>query len=202
MTRVFVPAMSSALALGADKIAAAIVSTAKARGADVSIVRNGSRGMFFIEPLVEVETPAGRIAYGPVTAHDVASLFDAGFLNGGAHALRIGKPEDHPFLAAPDPPDLRPLRNHRSGFAGRLRRAWRAGAASSAPSRSARAAIVDEVTQIRPARARRRGLSDRHQVEDRRRRAGRSQICRLQLRRGRQRHFRRPHGRSKAIPTC
>jgi len=55
--------------------------------------------MFFLEPLIEVETAQGRIGYGPVLAADVASLFDAGLLDGGAHALRIGKPEDHPFLA-------------------------------------------------------------------------------------------------------
>ncbi len=98
MTRIFVPRDVVALALGANKVAAAILENAKARGADVTIVRNGSRGMFFLEPLIEVETPAGRIAYGPVSAQDVSSLFDAGFLNGGAHALRIGRPEEHPYL--------------------------------------------------------------------------------------------------------
>ncbi len=87
MTRVFVPRDVVALALGANKIAAAIVENAKARGEDVTIVRNGSRGMFFLEPLVEVETPAGRVAYGPVSARDVTSLFDAGFLQGGAHRV-------------------------------------------------------------------------------------------------------------------
>ena len=68
VTRIFVPRDVVALALGANKIAAAILENAKARGADVTIVRNGSRGMFFLEPLIEVETPAGRIAYGPVSA--------------------------------------------------------------------------------------------------------------------------------------
>ncbi|MGB8278981.1 MAG: NADH-quinone oxidoreductase subunit NuoF [Methylovirgula sp.] len=99
MTRVFVPKDVVALALGADRVARKISELAGARGAAVSIVRNGSRGMFFLEPMIEVETAAGRIAYGPVSAADVASLFDAGFLNGGAHPLRIGKPEEHPFLA-------------------------------------------------------------------------------------------------------
>ena len=99
MTRVFVPKDVVALALGADRVARKISELAGARGAAVSIVRNGSRGMFFLEPMIEAETAAGRIAYGPVSAADVASLFDAGFLNGGAHPLRIGKPEEHPFLA-------------------------------------------------------------------------------------------------------
>ena len=125
MTRVFVPKDVVALALGADRVARKISELAGARGAAVSIVRNGSRGMFFLEPMIEVETAAGRIAYGPVSAADVASLFDAGFLNGGAHPLRIGKPEEHPFLCQADAAHLRPLRHHRSCFARRLCSAWR-----------------------------------------------------------------------------
>jgi formate dehydrogenase iron-sulfur subunit len=146
MTRVFVPRDVVALALGADKIAAAIAATAKARGADVAIVRNGSRGMFFLEPLIEVETPAGRIAYGPVSLKDVAALFDAGFLNGGAHALRIGKPEDHPYLkrqtrltfarcGITDPLSLEDYAAH-EGWLG-LKRAIEIGGA----------AIIDEITK-------------------------------------------------------
>ena len=61
-------------------------------------MRNGSRGLFWLEPLVEVATPAGRIAYGPVTVADVAGLFDAGFLRGGAHALRQGPTDQIPYL--------------------------------------------------------------------------------------------------------
>jgi formate dehydrogenase iron-sulfur subunit len=99
MTRIFVPKDVAALAVGANKVAARIAAEAQARGVAVEIVRTGSRGMFFLEPLIEVETAQGRIGYGPVTAADVASLFDAGFVTGGAHVLRIGKPEEHPFLA-------------------------------------------------------------------------------------------------------
>jgi formate dehydrogenase iron-sulfur subunit len=99
MTRIFVPKDAAALALGANKLAAKIAAEAKARGQAVDIVRTGSRGALFLEPLVEVETPQGRIGYGPASAADVPSLFDAGFLAGGAHPLRIGKPEEHGFLA-------------------------------------------------------------------------------------------------------
>jgi formate dehydrogenase iron-sulfur subunit len=99
MTRIFVPKDIAALAVGANKAAARIEAEAKARGVVVEIVRTGSRGMYFLETLVEVETAGGRIGYGPVAASDVASLFDADFLSGGAHPLRIGRPEDHPFLA-------------------------------------------------------------------------------------------------------
>jgi formate dehydrogenase iron-sulfur subunit len=99
MTRIFVPGDVAALAVGADQVAKSILREAQMRGQDVSLVRNGSRGMFFLEPLVEVETPEGRIGYGPVKPSDVASLFAAGFLTGAVHSLRIGRPEAHPYLA-------------------------------------------------------------------------------------------------------
>ncbi|ACK52540.1 NADH dehydrogenase (quinone) [Methylocella silvestris BL2] len=98
MTRLFIPKDAAALALGAEKVVAAIAAEAKARGLDIEIVRTGSRGMLFLEPLIEVETADGRIGYGPVKARDVASLFDAGLLSGGAHALGVGRVEDHPYL--------------------------------------------------------------------------------------------------------
>jgi formate dehydrogenase iron-sulfur subunit len=98
-TRIFVPIDSSALSLGAERVARAIAAEATRRGEDVTLVRNGSRGMFWLEPLVEVETPAGRLAYGPVQSADVASLFAAGFLAGGAHPLALGRVEDMPWFA-------------------------------------------------------------------------------------------------------
>jgi formate dehydrogenase iron-sulfur subunit len=96
--RVYVPRDSAALSVGAEGVARAIASEATSRGLEVTLVRNGSRGMFWLEPLVEVETPRGRIAYGPVSTEAVADLFDAGFLNGKAHALRLGPTEDIPYL--------------------------------------------------------------------------------------------------------
>jgi formate dehydrogenase iron-sulfur subunit len=99
LTRIFVPADSAALALGADEVAAAIAAEAKRQGTAVEVVRNGSRGMHWLEPLVEVQTAAGRVGYGPVAPGDVPGLFAAGFTSGGAHALRIGDPAQHPFMA-------------------------------------------------------------------------------------------------------
>jgi formate dehydrogenase iron-sulfur subunit len=99
MTRVFVPRDAGAVAVGADGVASAIVREAAARGRDVVMVRNGSRGMYWLEPLVEVETPAGRVAYGPVTPAQVPGLFDAHVLTGGAHALNLGLTEAIPYLA-------------------------------------------------------------------------------------------------------
>jgi len=120
---VYVARDSTALALGADEVAAAIRAEAQRRGlgigdsngsainngigagigAGIRIVRNGSRGMFWLEPLVEVATPAGRIAFGPVEPGDVPGLFDAGAFQGqvvgaGAHPLALGLTEELPYL--------------------------------------------------------------------------------------------------------
>jgi formate dehydrogenase iron-sulfur subunit len=98
MIRVFVPRDAAALSVGADEVAAAIAREATKRKLDVQIVRNGSRGMLYLEPLVEVDVPNGRVAYGPVAASDVAGLFDAGFLEGKDHALAHGRTEDIPYF--------------------------------------------------------------------------------------------------------
>jgi formate dehydrogenase iron-sulfur subunit len=95
----YVPCDAAALALGADEVASAIIQQAAKHGLDINIVRNGSRGLFWLEPVVEVVTAQGRIAYGPVTAADVPKLFAADFLQGGKHALRLGDIEAHPYLA-------------------------------------------------------------------------------------------------------
>ena len=96
--RVFVPIDAAALSVGAEQVAAAIAQEAAARGVAITLVRNGSRGLFWLEPLVEVETPAGRVAYGPVAPADVAGLFDADFLAGGTHALGLGPTEEIDYL--------------------------------------------------------------------------------------------------------
>ena len=95
---VYVPRDSGALSLGAEEVARAIASEAAARHVDLRLVRNGSRGMCWLEPLVEVDTPSGRIAYGPVTAVDVTGLFDADFVHAGSHALALGPTEEIPYL--------------------------------------------------------------------------------------------------------
>jgi len=96
--RVFVSRDATALALGADRVARAIAGEAARRGIAVELVRTGSRGMFWLEPLVEVEA-GDRTGYGPVAVADVPGLFDADFLGGGTHALCIGRVEQQPFFA-------------------------------------------------------------------------------------------------------
>jgi formate dehydrogenase iron-sulfur subunit len=138
--RVFVPCDAAALAVGADKVAAAIRAEAQARGVAVEIIRTGSRGMFWLEPLVEVETPQGRVGYGPVGLRDVAGLFDAGFPAAAAHEKSVGLVEEIPFFARQDrltfarcgvidPLDLDAYRAH-GGYVG-LARALQLGAAQT-----------------------------------------------------------------------
>jgi formate dehydrogenase iron-sulfur subunit len=91
---IYVPCDSSAVSLGAGRVAKAIAQEAEKRGIDINLVRNGSRGMYWLEPLVEVATAKGRVAYGPVQPGDVSGLFDAGFTDGGAHALGLGLTEE------------------------------------------------------------------------------------------------------------
>src|ERR1700691_4950886 len=98
MTVLYVPRDSSAVSLGADALAEAIRIGADARKLDLKLVRNGSRGMFSHEPMVEVATAGGRIAYGPVAARDVTSLFDSDFLDGREHRLRLGVADEIPWL--------------------------------------------------------------------------------------------------------
>ena len=92
---VYVPRDAAARAAGADEVAAALASQPGVR-----VVRNGSRGMLWLEPLVEVWTAQGRVAYGPVTIDDVPSLIAAGLTNAGDHSLRLGLTEALPWMLA------------------------------------------------------------------------------------------------------
>jgi formate dehydrogenase iron-sulfur subunit len=97
-TTVYVPGDAGALSVGAGEVAAAITAEATRRSVALRMVRNGSRGAYWLEPLVEVVTPAGRCAYGPVRASDVPSLFAADFLQGAAHPLALGLADAIPWL--------------------------------------------------------------------------------------------------------
>ena len=143
---VYVPRDAAALAVGADAVARALQEACAARGETLQLVRNGSRGLFWLEPLVEVQTPQGRIAYGPVAPEDVPDLLDAGLLQGAAHPLCLGPTEAIPYLARQqrltfarmgltDPLSLTDYEGH-DGWAG-LRRALGLSGAQ----------VVDEVLQ-------------------------------------------------------
>jgi formate dehydrogenase iron-sulfur subunit len=95
--RVFIPLDAGAVAVGADNVTAALAQAAAARGLAVDIVRTGSRGLYWLEPMVEVATSAGRVAFGPVRVSDVASLLDA-VTGNGQHPLRFGIADEIPWL--------------------------------------------------------------------------------------------------------
>lgn len=97
-TRVYVPVDSTAIALGANATAAALAVQASIYGYPVEVLRNGSRGMFWLEPLIEVETPQGRVGYGPVSAADLPELLAAGMLQGAPHPKCIGLVDEHDYL--------------------------------------------------------------------------------------------------------
>lgn len=127
-TRIYIPIDASALSLGAETVARTFAKEAEARGEKIEIVRNGTRGMLWLEPLVEVDTAQGRVAYGPIQSGDIASLFDSGFLTGKPHPLCLGLTEQIPYFKKQqrltfarvgiiDPLSLDDYRNH-GGFAG------------------------------------------------------------------------------------
>jgi len=95
---VFVPRDAAALSVGAEDVARAIAREAAAKAIDVRVVRPGTRGLLWLEPLVEVDVNGTRRAYGPVTPADVPGLFAAGFLTGGQHALSLGPTDQIPYF--------------------------------------------------------------------------------------------------------
>lgn len=99
---VYIPNDSAAISIGADQVAALIAQEAVKRSLDVTIIRNGTRGALWLETLVEVVTPQGRTAYGPVQPSDVSSLFGADFLSGGTHPLSLGLTEEITWFAGQD----------------------------------------------------------------------------------------------------
>ncbi|MGL4319332.1 MAG: formate dehydrogenase, partial [Paracoccaceae bacterium] len=123
--KVYVPRDAAARALGADDVAAALLAEAAKAGVEITLVRNGSRGMIWLEPLVEVGTDAGRMGFGPMTVADVSGIF------GPSHPRALGLVEALPWMAQQtrltfarvgviDPLSLADYRAH-GGFAGLTR---------------------------------------------------------------------------------
>jgi formate dehydrogenase iron-sulfur subunit len=95
--RIFVPRDAGAIAVGADDVVAALERAAEQRNLAVEIIRTGSRGLYWLEPMVEVATVKGRIAYGPVSVEDAPSVFEA-MASNGPHRLRLGVVDEIPWL--------------------------------------------------------------------------------------------------------
>src|ERR1700756_2613704 len=96
---VYVPRDSAATSVGADEVADALVRAAARERRPIRLVRNGSRGSFGLEPLVEVATPDGRIGYGPVDAAEVDGLVAGGLFEGADLPSRVGVVDELPWLA-------------------------------------------------------------------------------------------------------
>jgi formate dehydrogenase iron-sulfur subunit len=97
MMRVYVPRDAAAIAVGADEVFAELQRAAATRGTTIEIIRTGSRGLCWLEPMVELATPEGRVAFGPVSVGDVSSLLEAMSAN-GPHPLRLGLTNEIPWL--------------------------------------------------------------------------------------------------------
>lgn len=95
---IYIPRDTAAAAVGVEDLIEPILFEAKSQGIELTIIRNGTRGLLWLEPLIEVLTDKGRIAYGPVTEEDLDSLFAADWLHGGAHPLCHGLTEEIPYL--------------------------------------------------------------------------------------------------------
>jgi len=126
--KIYIPIDSTALSLGANDVFEAISAEAQKRQINLNIVRNGSRGLFWLEPLVEVETEKGRVAFGPVSTNDVEKLFDNEFFLGREGELFLGLTDDLSWLknqerltfarvGITDPLDIADYEKH-SGFKG------------------------------------------------------------------------------------
>ena len=99
---VYVPREAAAVSLGADEVAERIAAAATASGQDVNIVRNGSWGATWLEPMIEVSRGDQRIAYGPVDPDAIEELLVAGFFEGADHALKLGPTADIDWLKNQD----------------------------------------------------------------------------------------------------
>lgn len=96
--KIYIPQDSASKSIGADRVAVEVLKVANANNLSIEIIRNGSRGMLWLEPLVEVETENGRVGFGPISVSDVESLINHDFLNKQTHPLCIGLVDEYPWL--------------------------------------------------------------------------------------------------------
>lgn len=99
MHTIYIPRDTTTLSLGADKVAKVIEHMTNKKNLPLNIVRNGSRGLYWLEPMIEVATEQGRVSYGPVTVDDVESLMESQcWLENENHPLYLGLTEHIPYL--------------------------------------------------------------------------------------------------------
>ena len=100
MLTIFIPQDTTAVAVGANRVAAAFLECAEALAVDLQIIRNGSRGAFGLEPLVEVERGEDRIAFGAVKVSDVPGIVDCLTSGSYEHEMCLGSSADIPWFSA------------------------------------------------------------------------------------------------------
>ena len=191
--RIFVSRDAGAVAVGADEVALALEAAASharhRRSRSSGPARAGSIGS---SRWSRSRRAQGRIAFGPVTAADARSVFDAMACRRPAPAAAWRRGRDS-LAEAPDPPDLRALRRDRSALARRLPRPWRLQGPRAGAGARRRTQILDDVTASglrgRGGAGFPTGIKWKTVAQTQRR----PEIHRLQRRRRRQRHLRRPH---------
>ncbi|MEM8935502.1 MAG: formate dehydrogenase, partial [Pseudomonadota bacterium] len=75
--RLFLPHDSVAVSLGADDVADALRRAAREADISLDLVRTGSRGMHWLEPLLEVDIDGVRHGYGPVSPDNAEATLQA-----------------------------------------------------------------------------------------------------------------------------
>ena len=95
--QIFISRDAGAIAVGADEVALALEKAARERGTSIEIIRTGSRGLYWLEPMIEVTTPQGRVAFGPVTEADAPSVLEA-MVADSPHGLHLGVTDEIPWL--------------------------------------------------------------------------------------------------------
>ncbi|CAM3804711.1 NADP-reducing hydrogenase subunit HndC [Pseudomonas reidholzensis] len=98
MLTLSIPCDSVARAVGADQLAQALTDEAARRQLPVQVQRTSSRGLYWLEPLLELDTAEGRLGFGPASAEDVPSLLDALAADPSQHPLALGPVEQIPYL--------------------------------------------------------------------------------------------------------
>ena len=99
LTKIYIPRDTTACSLGADRVAAVIQRHIEKNHLPLEIVRNGSRGLYWLEPMLELETEQGRVACGPITPDQVDEFMAAAsWRNIDKHPLYLGLTEDIDYL--------------------------------------------------------------------------------------------------------
>jgi len=98
MPTLYLPADSLARAVGADEVSTALITQAKESNLPLELQRTSSRGLYWLEPLLEVDSPQGRLGFGPMTAADVPSVLEALQNPSSHHPLALGLVEQLPYL--------------------------------------------------------------------------------------------------------